>query len=147
MSPMPNDNHQRMATRIAAVFKVALGWEGGAQVVRGREYQRSPQGLEEELPRARRGCVPGGDEKAENLETHWLGGPDFGVEITSPGDETREKIPFYEKVGTQELMIIDRDPWAIELYRCEGEKLTLVGKTTLDEPQILEAGISPCRSN
>src|SRR5207302_7802971 len=47
---------------------------------------------------------------AEDCETHWFGGPDFAIEIVSPNDRTRKKIPVYEKVGTREFMIVDRRP-------------------------------------
>ena len=140
VSPMPNDNHQRMATRIAAVFQFALGWESRAEVRAGVNISDRRKGWKKNY-RVPDVAVFLEGTKAENLETHWLGGPDFGVEITSPGDETREKIPFYEKVGTRELLIIDREPWALELYRRQDEKLVLVGKTTLEDPQVLQSGL------
>ncbi|HEY2911465.1 MAG TPA: Uma2 family endonuclease [Gemmataceae bacterium] len=37
------------------------------------------------------------DNPAVNLGSHWLGGPDFLVEIASPGDLTSDKLPFYAK--------------------------------------------------
>jgi Uma2 family endonuclease len=138
VSPMPNDHHQRMATRLAAAFQLALGWESRAEVRAGVNVSDRRKGWKKNY-RVPDVAVFLEGTKAENLETHWLGGPDFGVEITSPDDQTREKIPFYEKSGTQKLLIIDRDPWAMELYRREGKKLTLIGKTTLEEPQVLES--------
>jgi Uma2 family endonuclease len=138
VSPMPNDNHQRMATRVAAVFQFALGWESGAEVRAGVNVSDRRKGWKKNY-RVPDVAVFLAGTQAENLETHWLGGPDFGVEITSPGDQTREKVPFYEKVGTGELLIIDRDPWALELDRHAGEKLVLVGKTTLDDLHVLKS--------
>src|ERR687886_983151 len=38
------------------------------------------------------------------------------VEVHSPGDETYDKLPFYGEVGCQELLVIDRDSVAIELF-------------------------------
>jgi Uma2 family endonuclease len=53
---------------------------------------------------------------AEDRETHLLGGPDFAIEILSPGDRARKKFDFYAKVGVRELMLVSRKPWRIELY-------------------------------
>ena len=53
----------------------------------------------------------------------WTGAPALVVEIVSPDDQTREKIDFYAKVGTRELLIVDRDPWRLELRRHDGRGL------------------------
>ena len=45
---------------------------------------------------------------AEDRETHWLGGPDFAVEIVSRDDRSRKKFDFYAKVGVRELLLVDR---------------------------------------
>jgi Uma2 family endonuclease len=76
---------------------------------------------------------------AQNRGSHWLGGPDFAVEVVSPDDRTREKISFCETVRTRELLIINRDPWALELLRRQGERLVMVGQATLDNPLELRA--------
>ena len=71
------------------------------------------------------------DGKAINCGTHWRGAADFLVEIISPGERTREKIPFYSSLGVVELLIIDRDPWTLELYRHQNGQLAKVGQSTL----------------
>ena len=60
---------------------------------------------------------------AEDCGTHWLGGPDLAIEIVSPGDRTLEKLDFYAKVSTRELLVVDRDPWQLTLYRLNDEKM------------------------
>jgi len=51
-----------------------------------------------------------------------VGGPDFAVEILNPGDRTPEKLPFYASVNVRELLVVDRDPWSLELFRlCDGQ--------------------------
>lgn len=47
-------------------------------------------------------------------------GPDAALEVRSPGDETDEKIPFYEKLAVRELVVIDRDTRAVEIVRHGG---------------------------
>lgn len=85
------------------------------------------------------------DTQAENRDTHWLGGPDFAVEIVSPGDRTREKLGFYAKVNTRELLIVDRDPWGLELFRLADGKLVSVGTSTLENAESLSSEVVPLR--
>ena len=85
------------------------------------------------------------DTKAVNHNTFWYGGPDFAVEIVSPGDRSREKLDFYAKVGTRELLIVDRKPWALELYRLQDETLTRVGKSTLTKRDWLASEVVPLK--
>ena len=40
----------------------------------------------------------------------------MAVEIESPGDETRDKFPFYAGLGVPELWVIDRDTKEPEVY-------------------------------
>jgi Uma2 family endonuclease len=53
--------------------------------------------------------------QAKDCGTHWCSGPDFVVEIRSPSEDPRDKLDFYAAVGTREVLVIDRDPWALEL--------------------------------
>jgi len=46
--------------------------------------------------------------------------------ILDPGDQSREKLEFYSRINTQELLIIDRSPWQLELYRLNNGLLKLV---------------------
>ena len=83
------------------------------------------------------------DTKAENCDTHWFGGPDFAVEIVSPGDRSREKFEFYANVGVRELLLIDREPWRLELFRLQEGKLVEVGRSTVKEPRQLASEVAP----
>jgi hypothetical protein len=58
-----------------------------------------------------------------------VGGPDFAVEILTPGDRTPYKLPFYAAVNVLELLVIARDRWSLELYRPRERRLTSTGKT------------------
>jgi Uma2 family endonuclease len=44
------------------------------------------------------------------------GAPNVVIEIESPGDETREKFPFYADLGVPELWVIDRDTKEPEVF-------------------------------
>ena len=49
--------------------------------------------------------------------------PEVVIELLSPDDESREKLPFYESLGTKEVFLIDPDTRAVELYVLRGDKL------------------------
>jgi Uma2 family endonuclease len=40
------------------------------------------------------------------------------IEIVSPGDESRRKLPWYAARDVREVMLIHRDTLAVELYDC-----------------------------
>jgi Uma2 family endonuclease len=65
---------------------------------------------------------------AQNRDTFWLGGPDFAVEIVSEADASRDKLEFYGRVGVRELLIVDRNPWKLELCRLHGKQLRHSGE-------------------
>jgi Uma2 family endonuclease len=45
-----------------------------------------------------------------------VGPPALVVEVRSPGDESFEKLPFFERVGASEVLIIDRDTKAVRRW-------------------------------
>ncbi len=74
---------------------------------------------------------------------HIQGGPDFLVEIESPGDDTEEKVPFYAKIGVRELLIIHRDKRTPRLLRLEGEELVLVPPSLFEGKNWLVSEVLP----
>ena len=74
---------------------------------------------------------------AENHGAFWYGGPDLAIEIVRPGDQTRDELDFYAAIGTRELLVVDRDPWGLELYRLSGSELVLQGRCSIESPQTL----------
>jgi Uma2 family endonuclease len=80
---------------------------------------------------------------AINRKSHGVGGPDFAIEVISEGDRTRDKFDFYAKVGTRELLVFDRHPWALELYQLRRRKLRLAGRSTADGQEALASGVLP----
>jgi hypothetical protein len=61
----------------------------------------------------------------------------------SRGDRSRDKLDFYMKVGTRELFLVDRFPWALELYRLREGALVLVGISTANHPEFLTSEVLP----
>lgn len=79
--------------------------------------------------------LPG--NRAEDRGSHFLGGPDFTIEVVSRGDRSRKKLEFYASVGVKELLLVDRRPWRLELYRIEGTHLAKVDTSTPDDGHAL----------
>lgn len=92
------------------------------------------------------------DSPAVDRYSHWLGGPEFAIEIASPGEKPLAKLDFYAGAGTQELLIVERVPWRMSLYRVEqksvGESATTmscVGTSGGDNPQWLKSQVVPAQ--
>lgn len=50
-------------------------------------------------------------------------GAELVIEILSPDDESYEKLPFYEKVGVREVLIVDPDKRTFDFFVLRGGKL------------------------
>jgi Uma2 family endonuclease len=83
------------------------------------------------------------DGRARFCKTHYCGGPDFLAEVVSQSDLSRDKIPFYGQIGVRELLLIDRFPWALELYGLRDNAMTLSGRSTVEEPALLVSAVLP----
>ena len=83
------------------------------------------------------------DNPAENRNTHWFGGPDLAIEIVSDNDKSRKKLNFYAGVGTRELLIVDRVPWQLELFRLTDGELVSVGKSSVTDGNVLASEVVP----
>jgi Uma2 family endonuclease len=80
---------------------------------------------------------------AKDCGAHWHGGPDIAVEIVSPGEDPRKKLDFYAKVRTRELLVLDRSPWGLELYRLKRGKLASVGRSDATSSAVLASAVLP----
>lgn len=83
------------------------------------------------------------DNPAENRNTHWFGGPDLAVEVVSDNDKSRKKLDFYASVATRELLIVDRAPWQLELFRLIDGELVSVGKSSVADGNVLVSEVVP----
>ncbi len=144
MTPAPNNEHQELVFEIGFVLREIVKMARLGKVLPGTNItdQRDDWTQNYRCPDV---VVFLNDTQAENRETHWLGGPDLAVEIVSSGDQTREKISFYEKVRTRELLIVDRDPWQLELHRLVDNKLVLAGTSSLADPAWIVSETIPLK--
>lgn len=126
MVPPPSFEHQRVVTETLDLFRgyvlqhkigvIYLGL-GVREVSWGERNFRIPEWI----------FLRAGREHLLKPESGYVDeGPDVVLEVRSPGDETDEKVPFYEKMKVGELLIIDRDSRRVQLLRHIGGRLMAV---------------------
>lgn len=136
MAPLPNDEHQNLMGGFSSILYTLLGWQGLAKVFPGVNLAGSAEDWTKDY-RCPDVAVFLRDTKAENCDTHWRGPADFLIEITSPGDRAHETIAFYDEIGVHEVLIVNREAWALELYQRQNDRLQLTAQSRLPEGAIL----------
>ena len=63
--------------------------------------------------------------------------------MASPRERVTRKLGFYAKVGTRELLVVNRDPWSLELYRLTEGTLNLVDRSTVASGIWLGSNVVP----
>ncbi|MEJ7637976.1 MAG: Uma2 family endonuclease, partial [Singulisphaera sp.] len=134
--------HQELVVLLSSVFQDTVGWTGLGKVLPGANITDMEEGWTHNY-RCPDVVVFLNGGRAINRETHFFGGPDFAVEIVSENDRSREKLPFYARVGVRELLLVDRDPWVLELFRLQEDRLMPVGRSTLENPDVLASTVLP----
>lgn len=122
MVPPPSFEHQRLCLRLASLFldyftRNSLGLICSGLAVRdprGADSYRIPEWFA--LHKSRSQAVRPDSSFVDE-------GPDVVVEVRSPGDETDDKTPFYDKLGVGEILIIDRDTKRVDILRRTGGAL------------------------
>ena len=142
LQPLPNNEHQAIVTRLCTVLDTIIGLTGRGQVLPGANVSNRDDDWTANY-RCPDVVVFLTGTAAVNRDTHWLGGPDFAIEVVSPDDQTWDKLPFYESVGTRELLIVGREPWSLELYRLVDGRLQSVGASTIAAQAELASEIIP----
>jgi len=142
MPPMPNLRHQRIVRRVSTVFDGTLVEEGLAEVYPGANVsdRRTNWQTNYRVPDV---VVVLKNSQAIDCGTHLFGGPDFLVEIQSPGDDTEEKLLFYRDLRVREVLVIHRDQKHLRLFRHDGNQLVLVQATTFRGKKWLVSEVIP----
>ncbi len=142
MSPLAVNQHQRLATFLARVFHGSLEGRQAFDSIAGVNVSdQSDEWTKNYRCPDVAVFLPG--NPAEDRDSHWFGGPDFAVEIISKGDRSRLKFNFYAKVGVDELLLVDRDPWRLELYRNQTGKMNPAGSIAFGDSNCLQSEILP----
>jgi Uma2 family endonuclease len=142
MSPIADNEHQFLSGRLTIAIDQAIGGPAVGivypavnvtdQVENWKKNYRCPDVAV---------FLPG--NPAQDRGSHWLGGPDFAVEVASPYDRSRRKMTFYASVGVRELLLVDRKPWALELYRLVDGALVPVGRSVPGTSERLTSDVLP----
>ncbi len=136
MSPAPNNRHQDLVGKLAAILQDVIGWPELGEIHPGVNVSDRQTNWRENY-RVPDVAVFLNGTTARNCDTHWLGGPDFLIEIASLGDRSHEKLPFYASIGVREALIINRNPWQLELFRLDDGALRNVSVATVQNQIVL----------
>lgn len=142
MSPMPNNQHQDFVNDLDVILTLAVKWAGLGRVQPGANVSDRDADWEDNF-RCPDILVFLNGNTAEDRESHWFGGPDFAIEIASQGDRSYEKLAFYASVNTSEVLIVDRHPWQLVLFRRQDEAMVEVGRSTTDDAKELKSNVVP----
>ncbi len=142
MSPMAGDDHQRIVVRFCTILELIVGIPGLGEVRPGVNVSdRDEDWLSNyRIPDV---AVRLNTGRALIRESHWFGGPDFLVEVLSPGDRARDKLDFYAAIGAREVLFVDRRPWSLELYRLQDGRLIPVGVSRPENGTLLTSDVVP----
>jgi Uma2 family endonuclease len=111
MVPAPSWEHQRLVTRLVqALLPVADAL--GLETI--HEFNVLPPGAADFSDFRVPDLVVFDAAVAEQRAV--MGGAALVVEIRSPGDESFAKLPFFERVGVGEVLIVDRDDKAVRRW-------------------------------
>ncbi|QDU31943.1 hypothetical protein ETAA8_71050 [Anatilimnocola aggregata] len=142
MSPLPEYYHQEIVGDLQTCLALVLRLQGLGRVVPGCNVSDRKDDWTKNY-RCPDVVVYLNGTTAKFHGTHWEGGPDFAIEVVSSNDRTWDKLEFYAKVQTRELLIIDRDPWELTLLRLVAGKLVEVGRSNSSNGQELTSRAIP----
>ena len=135
VAPLPNNEHQRIVSRLNAAFSAVIDWDRGDQAVPGANVSDRDVGWLSNY-REPDVVVYLAANPAADCGTHWVGGPDLAVEVVSPGEHPWDKLDFYANVGTREVLIVGRVPWRLELYHFHEGRLVPAGQAEVGTAAI-----------
>jgi Uma2 family endonuclease len=142
MPSMPTLEHQELVSDLDAIFTEVVKRSGLGKVYPGVNV--SDRGTDwKQNYRVPDLVVILKNSRAVSHSTHVQGGPDFLIEIESPGDDSEEKVPFYGQLGVRELLLIHRDRRTLRLLRLEGQELVLVPASALQGERWLVSAVLP----
>ncbi len=142
MPSMPSLEHQELVNDLGTIFNEVVKRRGLGKIYpgvnvsdRGSDWKKNYR-----VPDL---VIVLKTSRAVSHSTHVQGGPDFLVEIESPGDDSEEKVPFYGQLGVRELLLIHRDKRTLRLLRLEGQELALVPASLLEGKRWLVSAVLP----
>ena len=140
--PDPNLEHQEIVGLLTAAFIAVVQPPKGGKVFPGLNISDRTVEWKDNYRCPDVGVFLAGNT-ARAFKAHICGPADFLVEIVSPDDKSRDKLEFYSGLGVGELLIVDRYPWSLELYRHNGSELVPAGKSSLTQSEVFASNILP----
>lgn len=120
MVPTPGTSHQRIARQLLLVL-VRIAERRGLEVLYETSVFDPPEGVKDyRVPDLV--IVDPAHVSKRGIE----GIAEVAVEILSPNDESRDKLPFYARVGVREVWLFDPSTRTVEMYRSQGGAPTRV---------------------
>lgn len=140
VAPVPNHEHQLLIGRFTRVLGEVISDADAGDVLPGENVSDRVCGWETNF-RVPNVAVFLNSTSAVNHDHFWCGGPDFLIENVSPQGQTRNKLGFYGAIGTREVLIVDRDPWHLELFRHDGRSLAPCSTGSAVDGNLVESAV------
>lgn len=142
MPSMPSLDHQKLVRVLSTILAEVVESPGLGDVFPGANVTDRRKGWKKNF-RVPDVVVVLKTGRAVLCGTYIYLGPDFLVEIESPGEDTAEKLPFYRDIGVRELLLVQRDSRELRLLRHDGEDLMQVQPSEFDGKQWLLSAVVP----
>jgi Uma2 family endonuclease len=140
VGPVRDNEHQLVITELT--FAIGDVLDGTARIYAGVNVSDRETGWKKNY-RIPDVAVYLPSNPALDRKTHWLGGPDFVAEVLTPSDRARKKFGFYAEVGVREVLLVDRRPWRLELYRWSEMGWIQYGWSDLERPDAFSSAVLP----
>ncbi|MAT68614.1 MAG: hypothetical protein CMJ58_03745 [Planctomycetaceae bacterium] len=140
MAPVANNEHQDLLLGLALALRETVVAGKLGKVYPGVNVARNADDWKHDF-RVPDLAVYLNGNPATDCDTFYHGGPDLAVEIVSRHDRTRDKVSFYAEVGTRELLIVDREPWRLELLKFANGKTTGSAVATVGDTAIASVAL------
>jgi Uma2 family endonuclease len=140
--PLARNPHQDVATALSGILFNIINLEdrgrvhAGANVSDRRDHWEHNYRCPDVVV-----VLKGG--RAIDCGTHWLGGPDFVVEVESPREKAVRKLPFYSKIQVRELLIVHGETRQLQMYRHDGSQLVNVESSDFKGNKWLKSEVVP----
>lgn len=142
ITPPADPEHEDIKSAVAVVLRNTVETAGLGTVRAGAYLSDRAEGFRENF-RIPDILVALAGGAARDLGSHWIGGPDFLVEIVAPYDQSREKLEFYSAIGVRELLLVGRDPWQLELHCLARGRLEPAGRSEPGDSAALASEVVP----
>jgi len=123
MVPPPRLIHQRMGSKLLAFLEPLLRTSGIDVLYETGVFRPGSDGKDYRIPDL---VFFSSDDTALMKDRGLEGAPLAVLEMRSPDDETYDKFPFWADIGVKEVIVIDPENRALEIYRLAGRQYVAV---------------------